>query len=108
MAAGADCDNTLSNKPVSMTLAEFINFLEPQFDIKDPKTGKVVTPGRGAALCQSAVDWNSLKTSLEQACKILGDNCTMDMQQQIAAVGARLDALQTKIKSHGLVKSVKK
>lgn len=97
MAAGADCDHTLSDQPRSMSLDEFIKFLEPQFEVKDPKTGKVVSPARGAALCQSADDWNSLKTSLEQACKKMGNLCKFEIQKKIADAGNRLDALQYKL-----------
>lgn len=94
MSAGADCDNTLSDNPTSLALDQFINFLEPQPEIRDPKSGVVISPARAGALCQSAEDWNSMKTELEQACKILGNQCTYEMKQKFYAAVARLKALQ--------------
>jgi len=82
-----------------MTEQQYIDFLEPQFEVDDPKTGKVITPARAGALCMSAVDWNNQKTSLEQACTILGTQCTEQAKQQIASFSSHLTALQSKSKA---------
>jgi len=62
MAAGANCAHTLSDETREMTLPELIEWLEPNKD-------------KGPAICQSAEDFNKNKTSLEQACKMLGAGC---------------------------------
>lgn len=86
LSAGADCAYTLSPKTEEMNLDEFITFLEP-------------TETRGAALCQSAEDWNKLKTALELACKKLGSACKKEAQETIKTVGANVSALQAKVKA---------
>ena len=71
--AGANCAMTLSEihpEESQMNFQEFIKFLEPS-DEKAP------------AICQSARDWNSIKTSLEQACVMLKDSCSYEMKAAI-------------------------
>lgn len=78
LLAGADCAFTLHGNSRSMTMEEFIVWLEPSTE-------------KGPALCQSATDWNKQKTALEQACKILGNKCTFE--SELRMVSARIDAL---------------
>lgn len=73
-----------------MTFDEYIAFLEPQ--LADPSKNLTA---RGGAICQSASDWNKLKTSLEQACKILGNNCSFEIKTSIDQLGATINKLQT-------------
>ena len=80
MSAGMDCAETLTPKTRSMNLDETIKFLEPHADIDPAKK-------RAGAMCQSAEDWNKMKTSLEQACAILGNRCTYELQQIIKVIG---------------------
>lgn len=88
MSAGADCSHTLAKPPQtrSMDLDEWINFLEPQKEVRDPVHGSLIRAQHGAALCQSSEDWNKQKTALEQACKLLGSKCTYEIKR-----GAGLD-----------------
>ena len=72
---GANCVHTLSDETREMQFEEFIKFLEPSNN-----------PPKGAALCQSSDDWNKQKTALEEACKILKDKCTYQIQQAIANI----------------------
>lgn len=92
-AAGAICAMTLSPHTRNMTLDEFIEFLEPKEAQVDP-TGKVTSPARGGALCQSAEDWNKQKTALEKACIKLGKKCTYEMRQTFDAVKRNILTLQ--------------
>lgn len=71
------CAHTLSDSTRTMTLQESITFLEPTTTI-------------GGALCQSASDWNALKTALEVACKELGKSCTKAAQAQLTQVSSRI------------------
>lgn len=93
LQAGANCALTLSPKTREMTFEEFVEFLEPQ--PARTVNGKKL-PERGAAMCQSADDFNKLKTTLEQACEKLGKNCTYEMKQTIASVSKNMTALQKK------------
>jgi hypothetical protein len=93
MRAGADCAWTLSDRTEEMTLDEFIDFLEPQPERPDPVDPRKTLPARGGAICQSAEDWNSLKTSLDQACRLLGESCTYEMKKVFSAAVARLKRL---------------
>ncbi len=95
MAAGADCNHTLQEKPRSMNLDEFIEFLEPQAKVIDPNTGQVIKPARGPALCQSSDDWNKMKTALEQACKKLGPWCSYEIKTYIQRASKNLASLQS-------------
>lgn len=96
MAAGGSCAHTLTEETYDLDLNGWLDFLEPKAEFTDPITGKV-TPARGAALCQNADDWNKIKTSLEQACKILGKRCTYEQRKALKDVGDRLNKLQAKV-----------
>lgn len=70
LSAGADCDNSLNDQRTHLTMSQFLDFLEP-------------SPKRGGAICQSAEDFVKNLTALENACQILGPQCTIDMQINI-------------------------
>lgn len=86
LSAGMDCAKTLSDETAQMTLDETIQFLEP-------------TDTRGAAICQSAEDWNKLKTALEVACEKLGRACTREAKEQISQVSSRVSRLQERVRA---------
>jgi hypothetical protein len=96
MSAGANCAETLSEKTREMTLDEFLEFLEPKEELRDEKTGKIIQAERAPAICQSATDWNALKTSLETACEKLGNSCTYDIRESISKMTRAIDFLQSK------------
>lgn len=73
--AGAHCVTSLSGRISRMTIDQYIEFLEPS-----------EKENRGGALCMSSKDWASIKTSLEQACKLLEGRCTKEIQQSIDTV----------------------
>jgi len=91
-----------------MNLDEFIDFLEPQEERPDPKNPGKTLPARGAALCQSASDWNKMKTDLETACKMLGNRCTYEIVEMIETLKSSIDGLQTKVQAKKIVKKVGK
>lgn len=93
MAGGMICAETLTDNTSEMTLEETITFLEPQDETYD-ETTKITTSSRAGAICQSAADWSSLKTSLEVACRMLEDKCTYEVQESITSLGAALDFVQ--------------
>lgn len=72
--AGMLCAETGTPRTSSMDLAQTIYFLEPQ-----PSPSPGMTP-RAGAICQSAEDWNKVKTALEQACRELGSKCSFEVQ----------------------------
>lgn len=76
LVAGAICAETITGKTRDMTTDEFFDFLEPKEAHDD-------VPGRAGAVCQSTDDWNNQKTALEISCRLLGKNCTYEMQQVI-------------------------
>lgn len=86
LSLGMDCAYTLSKDTDTMTFEETIAFLEPN-------------EKRGGAICQSASDWNKNKTSLEQACKKLGNFCSYEMKQAIKAASIRINKLSPRIAS---------
>lgn len=83
MLAGADCVYTLSDDTESMDLDEFIDFLEAAPSYPDPDHPGEMIPEKGPALCQSAEDWNKMKTVLEQLCKKYKGACTYEMTQVV-------------------------
>lgn len=96
LQAGANCALTFSKIPEKesqMTFEEFVEFLEPQPE--RVVNGKKL-PARGAALCQSADDWNAHATALQQACEKLKSACTYEMRKQIESVTTNLASLQKK------------
>lgn len=86
VAAGADCATTLSNRQRSMDLNGFLEFLEPR-------------ENKAAAICTSAVDFNKLKTALQQACEILGSDCKREIKEAIQQASKVLDKLEASSKA---------
>lgn len=78
---GMICAETLTTKTSEMTFDETISFLEADIDTKKP-----------AALCQSASDWNKIKTALDQACELLKKRCTKEIKEQIASLENAVDS----------------
>ncbi len=101
-AAGADCATILSGQVSQMTVSEFLDFLEPLPEHPDPNDPTKMIPARGAAICQSAEDWNLQKTALEQACAKLGTTCDETIKKNIAWMVYSLKALQAKIRAKAL------
>lgn len=66
--AGMDCAETLTSKTRVMLYNDTINFLED------------------GAICQSSSDYHKNKTTLDQACKILGPKCTADLKKLIKSI----------------------
>lgn len=73
ISAGAICAESITHKTRDMTFDEFLEFIEPG-------------PARGGAICQSADDYNKLKTTLEQACRLLGNRCSFEIKRTIKAM----------------------
>lgn len=97
ISAGADCGQTLSPATREMTLDEFIDFLEPQPERPNPDRPGEMLPEKGAAICQSAKDYNRNQTALEIACVKLGNNCDAEMQSTISTVKRNYRNLQKKV-----------
>lgn len=83
LSAGMDCAYTLNDKTESMTMAESLDFLEPQ-----------LTPERGPAVCMASADWAKIKTVIEQACGALGRKCTKEVKDAMQSVSDRVTGLQ--------------
>lgn len=62
---------------------QFLDFLEAQDARPDPNDPSNILPAHGAALCMSAADWTQMKMELEEACRELGDHCTVEMQNAL-------------------------
>jgi hypothetical protein len=88
IAAGAICAETITGKTRDMSMDEFFDFLEPREEQPDPTNPGHTLSSRGGAICQSVDDWNSQKTALEIACRILGKNCTYEIKQAIEGMNA--------------------
>jgi len=103
LEGGMMCSDTLSPNKRSMDLGEMIKFLEPQNETKD-ESGNVVTPKKGPAVCQSLSDWNYMKTTLEQVCAILGDNCSYEVKEAIKGLNLATKAIseESMIKIKGI------
>ncbi len=82
-SAGGFCAETISGKTRDLTMNEYLDFLEAQPERPDPFNEGKTLPARAGAICQSTSDWNEQKTALEVACRILGKNCTYELEQTI-------------------------
>lgn len=99
IAAGAMCSNTVSTASRDMTMDQFFDWLEPVLDAPD-------VPGHGGAICESANDWNHKKTTLEQACRILGSSCTYEMHQMIDGMSKVLEISQKQMQSKMMIHAI--
>ncbi len=84
MSAGGDCVHTLSDQTRSLTLDEWIEFLEPKIE-----------PPRGAAICMSSESFTRLKIFIEQSCEKLGRWCSKEIKAETAKAAKRVDVLQS-------------
>ena len=89
LAMGANCANTLNDQTRQLNLGEFIDFLEPRVS----PSGDVV---KGPALCMSTIDFERLKTAIEQACTLLEQRCTYEMQEAIRYANGNVTELKRK------------
>jgi len=69
---GMFCAETLTDKRRELTFEQMVDFLEPN-----------VRTNKGAAFCTSAQHYIEQKTTLEQACALLEDRCTVEIKQAI-------------------------
>lgn len=91
VSAGAIGSETGSTWTGELTFYEFLDFLEGQEDRECvPVFGTTICSeqapteanpavklsARAGAICQSADDWNKIKTKLEEACRMLGKRCS--------------------------------
>ena len=95
LSAGMDCANTHNKQTREMNLSETIDWLQASDEVKD-KNGKVIQPKKGAAVCQSAEHFNSFKTSLEVACKMLGSNCSYEIKEAIKGISDATNKINIK------------
>jgi len=75
LSAGAICADTIGGGTSELDLYQFIDFLEAQPERPDPANPGKTLPARGSAICQSADDYNTNKTIMEQMCRMLGKRC---------------------------------
>lgn len=95
-SAGAICAETLTPNTSSMTLDEYLAFLEPQAERPDPANPGKTLPPRAGAMCQSADDWNAQKTALEQTCRLLGPRCSYQVKKAIKSLNSAMRYLNSK------------
>jgi hypothetical protein len=81
--AGAFCAKSISGSTRNMNLDEWIEFITPQLERPDPEHAGQVLPARGGAVCQSELDYGRIKTTLEQACRELGNDCSYELKATI-------------------------
>lgn len=84
--AGMSCSHTLTPQTREADQAALFEFLEPQPERPDPANPGEILPARGGAVCQSAEDWNKLKTAAETACNLLKWRCTYEIKEAIRAM----------------------
>lgn len=62
---GALCQNSNTDKKRKLNVDEWVDFLE-------------AGEQKGPALCVASADFTKLKTTIEQLCVLLGEQCTYD------------------------------
>ena len=93
MSAGMDCAQTGSDETSEMDLTETLDFLEPQPERLDPKSGEKL-PERGGAICIASADYERQSASLEQACAKMGFFCKKEVQKNMSLVNGRMKKLK--------------
>lgn len=95
LRAGMICTHTLNDTVERMDLQHSLDWLQPQNQRPDPDNIGQTLPAHGAALCRSANDYLEAKNELEEACRILGKRCTLEMQKTIDHMKQMLDPITT-------------
>ncbi len=70
LSNGGFCAESNTSKITILSYDEYMAFLEP-------------SATKGAAICQSSADYGALKTALDDACRAMGDGCTLEVKAQI-------------------------
>lgn len=80
---GGFCADTLNGGTASLTSQQMIDLIEARPEpYPDSETG-IMQPAHGAAVIDSDDDYNTIMTEIEQACTILGKNCSYQLKQAI-------------------------
>lgn len=85
LSGGAYCAHTLNDDTETLTLSEFIHFLEPD-----------ETTGKSGAYCIPSSDFTNLQIALEQACRKLGAKCVKEVREQLEDATKRVVLLGEK------------
>jgi hypothetical protein len=97
VAAGGFCAESVTGATRDMTVDEWFDFIEPADERPNPDKPGEMLPARAGAVCQSTADYGAQKTTLEQACRVLGRNCTYELKAAIAT----MDNLM--MRAHGML-----
>lgn len=79
---GGICAETLTTKTRDITYTQLIDMLEAQAEHTGPNGEKV--PAHGAAIIMTSDDFGTIKTELEQACRLLRGKCTRKLKEALA------------------------
>lgn len=79
---GGFCAETQTQTSVDLNPDDYLAFLE-------------ASPTKGPAVCQSSDDYDKITTTLDLMCRLLGNDCTLEIKQTIQS----RKALRQKIKS---------
>lgn len=83
LSNGGTCVTTLSGVTRELSFQGMLDLLDAMpVAYTDPDTGMPVA-AHGAAIIQSAADWNAQKTALEEACRELGNRCSYAVTQAL-------------------------
>lgn len=83
ISRGATCASTVSSVQTQLTLAEVLDILEARPERPDPQHPGLVLPAHPSGVFESAEDYASDSSELQQACRDLGTRCSYAAKQAI-------------------------
>lgn len=81
ISLGSTCAETVTSKPSQLSMDQTLEMIEAQ-------------PNHPPAVFQSAADYGEETTELEVACRILGNDCTYELQNTIKTRKALLEKMK--------------
>jgi hypothetical protein len=115
LSTGMNCADTETPSTYQLDFRETVDFLEPQPErtcvpkfqgmnvcASDQTHGALaVLPKRSGAIMQSADDYAKRKSALEEACRVLGNRCSPEIQQALAQDTVKMLAAESESKPVG-------
>jgi hypothetical protein len=80
-ALGATCADTISSVTNQITEADAIAMLQAQQAVTNPDGS--TTPAHAPAIFQSADDYGTETIEMDTACRLLGNNCSYELEQTV-------------------------
>lgn len=87
LSLGMLCADTISGTTWVLDYDHSIDMIEARPERPDPDNPGQTLPAHGGSVIQTSSDYSKIKTTLDEACRALGNDCTEEMKQTSESMG---------------------